>query len=97
MRAVNRNIAPWLFLARVLFLAALNCTAALPWAAQSEITIEALRAAVRADPNDAEAHHKLGKAVASRGESEEAIAHYRQALKIKPDFALARVGETPAL
>src|SRR5262249_47608309 len=69
MRDASRNVVLWLFFARILFLVALNFTAPLYWAAQSDATIEALRAAVRADPNDAEAHHKLGMAMASRAES----------------------------
>jgi hypothetical protein len=52
----------------------------------------------------AEAYNNLGAALAQRGKIEEAIAHYRQALRIKPDFAeahdnlgiaLKRMGKVP--
>ena len=36
-----------------------------------------------------EAHHHLGKALAARGESDAAIAQYRLALEIRPDFVEA--------
>jgi tetratricopeptide (TPR) repeat protein len=38
------------------------------------------------------AHNNLAAALAGRGEVEEALAQYRKALEIKPDYAAARVG-----
>jgi len=40
-------------------------------------------------PEFAEAHYGLGEALEARGESEDAIRHYRRAASVKPDFALA--------
>ena len=42
------------------------------------------------DPNDADAHDKLGLALMSIGKSQEAIDQLRQALRIKPDLAEAQ-------
>ncbi|MCP4693173.1 MAG: tetratricopeptide repeat protein, partial [Desulfobacterales bacterium] len=41
-------------------------------------------------PNYAEAHNNMGGALASRGKLEEAIHHFSEALRIKPDFTDAR-------
>ena len=41
-------------------------------------------------PHYSEAHNNLGMALTSRWQTEEAIAHYRKALEIKPDYAEAR-------
>jgi tetratricopeptide (TPR) repeat protein len=38
------------------------------------------------------AHNNLGSALAGRGQVDEAIAHYRKALEIKPDYAMAHIG-----
>ena len=40
-------------------------------------------------PGNAGAHNDLGNALAGRGQVDEAIAHYRKALEIKPDYAEA--------
>jgi tetratricopeptide (TPR) repeat protein len=44
-----------------------------------------------------EGHHTLGYLLASRGRLDEAIAEYREALKLKPDFAIAYVNLGDAL
>jgi protein O-mannosyl-transferase len=41
------------------------------------------------DPNCWMAHNNLGRAMAGRGQTNEAIDHYRKALEIKPDFVEA--------
>jgi tetratricopeptide (TPR) repeat protein len=35
------------------------------------------------------AHNNLGNALATKGQKDEALACYREAVRIKPDFALA--------
>jgi len=49
------------------------------------------QAAVRLDPNNAEAHYNLGNAWARfPGGMSEAVAEFRAALRIRPDYAQAR-------
>ncbi|MGA3078183.1 MAG: tetratricopeptide repeat protein, partial [Bryobacteraceae bacterium] len=49
------------------------------------------QAALRSEPNFAEAHNNLGRALSQiPGRLPEAIAEYRAALRIKPDYAQAR-------
>ncbi len=38
------------------------------------------------NPGYAEAHNNLGIALARKGKIEDAVAHFREALRIKPDF-----------
>jgi Tfp pilus assembly protein PilF len=51
--------------------------------------IDNYRKALEIKPDYAEAHDKLGLALAERGQIDEAIAHFRKALEIKPDFTEA--------
>ena len=39
--------------------------------------------------NNAAGHYNLGLALVAEGKNEEAISHYKMAIKIKPDFAKA--------
>src|SRR5262249_52893616 len=48
--------------------------------------IAALRAAIRINPNLAEAHSNLGTTLRDRGQLDEAISAYRTALQLKPDY-----------
>jgi tetratricopeptide (TPR) repeat protein len=58
--------------------------------AECEKAIEEYRAALRIDPNFWEGHLNLGIAYAQLpGRQSEAIAEYREALRLKPDSALA--------
>ncbi len=68
---------------------------------QSELSI--WEDTVVKSPNNARVHNNLGKALATRGQIDEAMAHYRTALEINPDYpdahsnlgaALARRGQT---
>ena len=43
----------------------------------------------KSSPTTLDAHNNLGIALAGRGQVDEAIAHYRKALEIKPDYAEA--------
>ena len=54
-------------------------------------------AAVRFNPDFAEAHGNLGNALAAAGRLAEATEHYRAAVRLKPDFTEARVGLGSAL
>jgi len=45
---------------------------------------------VRLNPNFAEAHFTLGFALLKEGKTSEAIGHFQEALRLKPDFADAR-------
>jgi cytochrome c-type biogenesis protein CcmH/NrfG len=45
---------------------------------------------LRLKPDDAEAHYNLGLALAQTGKIAEAIGHWEQALRIKPDLTEAR-------
>jgi Flp pilus assembly protein TadD len=48
--------------------------------------VEAFSAALRIQPDDAEAHYYLAMALGSQHETKEAIRHYQAALKALPDF-----------
>jgi len=50
---------------------------------------EYYRAALKANPDFAEAHGNLGGILARQGRFDEAAGHYRAALRANPDFALA--------
>ena len=74
-------------------------TSASPWPAADRSTRPSriIRKALEIKPDYAEAHNNLGLALASRGQVDEAIAHYRKALEIKPDYAEAHnnLGNVP--
>jgi tetratricopeptide (TPR) repeat protein len=44
---------------------------------------------VASDPGSAAGHNGMGVALASRGRTDEAIVHYREALRLRPEFAQA--------
>src|SRR4029453_2364651 len=50
-----------------------------------------LRAALRLRPNDARAHNALGLALGAGGRLDQAVGEFREAVKLAPDFAEARV------
>jgi protein O-mannosyl-transferase len=52
--------------------------------------MEQLNEALRLNPNSAETHEALGVALAMSGKAEESIPHFLAALRIRPDWALAR-------
>jgi thiol-disulfide isomerase/thioredoxin len=56
-----------------------------------------LQAAVKVDPQSAEAHNFLGSALASTGRTQEAIMHFRAALSLRPDYPNARFNLANAL
>jgi tetratricopeptide (TPR) repeat protein len=47
------------------------------------------RQVLAAQPNLAEGHFRLGEALRGQGKFDEAVAAYRQAIDIKPDFGMA--------
>ena len=49
-----------------------------------------LQAAVKVDPNSAEAHNFLGSALSSTGRTQEAMEQFRIALSLRPDYPNAR-------
>jgi tetratricopeptide (TPR) repeat protein len=49
------------------------------------------------DPDAAEAQNKLGMALSERGELDEAIAAYREAIRLRPDFPFAHLNLGMAL
>jgi tetratricopeptide (TPR) repeat protein len=51
--------------------------------------IDRYQAALRLNPNYADAHNSVGAALANQGKVAEAIEHYQTALRLKPDFAEA--------
>jgi Tfp pilus assembly protein PilF len=57
----------------------------------------ALRAALRAQPNYAEAHNNLANLLSGTNRFEEAKFHFEAALRYKPDYAFARYGYGLAL
>ena len=50
------------------------------------------REALKANPNDDQAHLGLGSALQKKGDTDGAIASYQQALALKPDLSGARLG-----
>jgi tetratricopeptide (TPR) repeat protein len=50
---------------------------------------EHLNAALKLDPEIAQAHNNLGIILIQQGDVEQAIVHFKEALRIKPDFDLA--------
>jgi Flp pilus assembly protein TadD len=42
------------------------------------------------DPNNATAHNDFGVALSRLGKLDEAIEHFKEALKIRPDYKLAK-------
>ena len=44
---------------------------------------------VQKNPNAWMAHYNLGNVFIAEQKTEEAVAHYREAIRIKPDFPLA--------
>jgi hypothetical protein len=52
--------------------------------------MEQLNEALRLNPNSAETHEALGAALAMSGKAEQSITHFLAALRIRPDWALAR-------
>jgi len=52
--------------------------------------MEQLNEALRLNPNSAETHEALGVALAMSGNAEQSIPHFLAALRIRPDWALAR-------
>ncbi|MGE0723082.1 MAG: tetratricopeptide repeat protein, partial [Alphaproteobacteria bacterium] len=56
---------------------------------QADAAIEAYRAALARDPDEAEALNGLGTLLQRRGEASAAIDLYRRALAVRPDHALA--------
>jgi len=54
--------------------------------ARWENSITLFENAVDVTKNNYVAHHKLGEALAVRGETDKAISHYSESLRIKPDF-----------
>jgi len=55
-------------------------------AAREEGPFDEARHALETNPNDAAAHYRLGLALASRGNVDEAMAHFRRTLRIKPEY-----------
>ncbi len=53
---------------------------------KSDEAIEHLRQVVRFQPNFADTHYALGKALVKQGKLDEAVKHYNEALRIKPDW-----------
>ena len=51
--------------------------------------LEDAKERVRQNPNDAEAHLYLGIAYYDLGQYKEAVASYKEAIRIKPDYANA--------
>jgi Flp pilus assembly protein TadD len=45
---------------------------------------------LRIDPENPKAQYNLGIALASKGDVEDAVVHFKSALRLRPDFAGAR-------
>jgi len=54
-------------------------------------TLEDDQEKVRQNPNDADARYNLGITYANSGQYKEAIASYKEAIRIKPDYANAHI------
>ena len=49
-----------------------------------------LRESLQYEPNNAEAHYNLGQALAALGQRDEAIAHFKETLRLAPNYRDAR-------
>ena len=56
-----------------------------------------LEAALRADPEFADAHLLLGDLLMAKGQARDAVPRYREAIRIKPESARAHLGLGSAL
>jgi tetratricopeptide (TPR) repeat protein len=54
-----------------------------------EAAIVQYRAALAADPGDAEAHNLLGTALAAQKQLDAALPHFERAVRLRPDYAEA--------
>jgi len=52
----------------------------------AQVSIDYYRFLVRSDPNDPEAHTKLGRALAAQGQTQEGLSHLLSAVRLKPDY-----------
>ena len=67
-----------------------NLALALLHTGQAAAAVDEYRATLRLHPADPAAHYDLGLALAAAGrESPEAVAQWREALRLRPDYALA--------
>jgi cytochrome c-type biogenesis protein CcmH/NrfG len=62
-----------------------NLGIALAQTGQPEAAIKEFRAAVAAQPANAEAHGNLGRALMTVGRMDEAVAEYRETLRLRPE------------
>ena len=46
--------------------------------------------AIKLNPNHTNAHYNLGYALLQKGEMKEAVHHFRETLKLRPDLVSAR-------
>ena len=53
--------------------------------------------AIKLNPDFALAHNNLGSSLPDEGKNEEAIAHYKMAIGLKPDYAEAKKNLETAL
>jgi cytochrome c-type biogenesis protein CcmH/NrfG len=60
-------------------------------ASQFDRSLESAEAAARADPNLAEPHLLLGGLLARKRQLPEAAREYQEAIRLRPDFARARL------
>jgi Flp pilus assembly protein TadD len=56
-----------------------------------------LQKSLDADPNQPMAHELLGRLLAEAGKAPEAMAHFREAIRLRPDFGQAHLNLAAAL
>ncbi len=62
-----------------------------------ELSVRKAKDALYIDPNNYEAQNKLGIALARQGNLKEAIDHFQEALRLKPDYSAAKNNLNKAL
>lgn len=71
--------------------------AALRGLGRKEAAVDVMQAALARDPEDAQSHANLGWTLLHQGKPRQAMEHFREALRLRPDMDSARAGIVEAM